>query len=85
MPVSWTCLVTLSLGVGSGLLLSDGPPSLGFLTLGQHCALSSLLFLALPSGRLVPQPGMAPMPPALKVWSLTRWISRKVPLFLAYS
>ena len=86
MPVSWTCLVTWSLGVGSGFLLSDGPPSLGFLTLGQHCALSSLLlFLALPSGRLVPQPVMAPMPPALKVWSLTHWISRKVPLFSAYS
>ena len=30
-------------------------------------------------GILVPQPGIEPMPPALKVWSLNHWTAGKVP------
>ena len=31
---------------------------------------------------LVPQPGIKPGAPALGVWSLSHWATRKVPLFL---
>ena len=31
-------------------------------------------------GILVPQPAMAPTPPALKAWSLNHWTAREVPL-----
>ena len=30
-------------------------------------------------GILVPQPGIEPMPPALKVWSLNHWTAGEVP------
>ena len=30
-------------------------------------------------GTLIPQPGIEPAPPALKVWGLKHWTARKVP------
>ena len=33
---------------------------------------------------VVPLPGIGPMPPAVEVWSLHHWTSRKVPSFLFF-
>ena len=53
--------------------------------LTSHNVVSSVVLVACrfilvtAHGILFPQPGIKPGPPALGVWSLSRWITREVP------
>ena len=51
----------------------------------KHCFFFFLIFIFSPCrvacGILVPQPGIEPVPPAVKAWSLNHWTTREVLLF----
>ena len=68
----------------SSLLISwSKPPPFSLWALLTVCKLvflpHSFLFLAVPCGILVPQPGIEPIPPAVNMWSLNHRTTREVP------